>query len=107
MRRVDNTKMVESGVSIREACENFSKCLTFPPQFAAAAAVERNQHQTMLVVCPLQSIIDDQIAEARSMGMSEASVADISDGESRLAKFKLLFGSAEKQNGHISAYATN
>ena len=27
--------------------------------FAAAAAIERNQHQTMLVVCPLQSVFID------------------------------------------------
>ena len=51
------------------------------------------------IVCPLQSIIIDYlIAEARRMGMPAASIADISDGESRSAKFKLLFGvgSAEK-----------
>ena len=48
-------------------------------------------HQTMLVVCPLQSIIIDYlIAEARRMGMPAASIADISDGESRSAKFKLF-----------------
>ena len=42
----------------------------------------------MLVVCPLQSIIIDYlIAEARRMGMPAASIADISDGESRSAKF--------------------
>ena len=47
----------------------------------------------MLVICPLQSvIIDDEIAEARRMGMSAASIADISDGESSSASFKLLFG---------------
>ena len=35
------------------------------------------------------------------MRMSAALVADISDRESRLAKFKLLFGSAEKKNMDI------
>ena len=64
--------------------------------FAAAAAIERKQHQTVLVVCPLQSIIEDQVAEARSIGMSAASVADLSFEELRSAKFQLLFGSAEK-----------
>ena len=93
VRCVDNTEMVESGVSIREGCGNFSKQLRFsvelrPEQtqaatallqssdvlavlpvrfgtslifqlFAAAAAIERNQHQTMLVVCSLQSVIID------------------------------------------------
>lgn len=73
----------------------FGKSLIFQ-LFAAAAAIERSRHQTVLVVCPLQSIIDDQITEARSMGMSAASVADVSVGELRSAKFQLLFGSAEK-----------
>ena len=43
-------------------------------------------------------IIDYLIAEARRMGMPDASIADISDGESRSAKFKLRFGvcTAEK-----------
>ena len=36
----------------------FGTSLIFQP-FASAAAIERNQHQTVLVVCPLQSIIID------------------------------------------------
>ena len=73
----------------------YGKSLIFQ-LFAAAAAIKRRQHQTVLVVCPLQSIIDDQVAEARSIGMSAASFADVSDEELRLAKFQHLFGSAEK-----------
>ena len=47
----------------------------------------------MLVVCQFQSIIIDYlIAEAGRMGVPAASIADISDGELRLAKLKLLFG---------------
>ena len=43
------------------------------------------------------------------MGMSAASIAVISDGESRSANFKLLFGVwlRRKKYGHLSAYATN
>ena len=43
------------------------------------------------------------------MGMSAASIADISDGESRSANFKPLFGVwlSRKKYGHLSAYATN
>ena len=33
--------------------------------FAIAASIKRNQHQTVSVVCPLQSTIDEQIAEIR------------------------------------------
>ena len=87
----------------------FGTGFIFQP-FAAAAAIEKNQRQTMLVVRPLQSvIIDYQIAEARRMGMSAAWIADVSDGESRSANLKLLFGVwlSRKKYGHLSAYATN
>ena len=36
----------------------FGTSFIFQP-FAVAAAIERNQQQTMLVVCPLQSVIID------------------------------------------------
>ena len=36
----------------------FDTSFIFQP-FALAAAIERNQQQTMLVVCPLQSVIID------------------------------------------------
>ena len=107
----DKTKLAESGGSICEACENFTKYRKFSLKlrpdtrqavnallqgsdvlvvlltgfgkssmiiqpFVSMAAIERNQHQTVLSVCPLQSIIDEQIAEARSMGLSAASIAD-------------------------------
>ena len=54
--------------------------MIFQPS-SAVAAIERIQHQTVLAVCPLQSIIDDKIAVARIMGMSAASIADVADEE--------------------------
>jgi len=39
--------------------------------FAVAASIERKEPQTVLVVCPLKSIMDDQL---------------------RAAKFQLIFG---------------
>ena len=54
------------------------------------------EHQTVLVVCPLGSIIDDQIEEAKGMGMSAASLSDVTDDELRSATFQLLFAPAEK-----------
>ncbi|XP_015779804.1 PREDICTED: probable Werner syndrome ATP-dependent helicase homolog 1 [Acropora digitifera] len=42
------------------------------------------------------SIINDQISEARNMGLSASSVADLSLEELKSAKCQLLFGSAEK-----------
>ena len=54
------------------------------------------EHQTVLVVCRLGSIIDDQIEEAKGMGMSVASLSDVTDDELRSATFQLLVASAEK-----------
>lgn len=72
----------------------YGKSLIFQ-LFAVAASIEREERQTVLVVCPLKSIIEDQIAEATSMGIPAASAADISEDELRAAKFQLIFGSAE------------
>ena len=71
----------------------YGKSLIFQ-LFAVAASIEMKEPQTVLVVCPLKSIIEDQLAEAESMGIPAASV-DISDDELRAAKFQLIFGSAE------------
>ena len=47
----------------------FGKSLIFQA-FVLAAEMERERLQTALVLCPLQSIINDQISEARNMGLS-------------------------------------
>ena len=47
----------------------------------------------MLVVCPLKSIIEDQIAEAKSMGIPAAFSVDISEDELCTAKFQLIASS--------------
>ena len=64
--------------------------------YVAAAALKVKEHQTVLVVCPLGSIIDDQIEEAKGMGMSAASLSDVTDDELRSVTFELLFAPAEK-----------
>jgi len=63
--------------------------------FAVAASIERKEPQTVVVVCPFKSIIEDQIAEAKSMGIPAASTVDISKHELRTAKLQLIFRSAE------------
>jgi len=55
----------------------------------------KGKSHTVFVVFPLKSIIEDQIAEAKSMGIPAASAVDISEDELRAAKFQLVFGSAE------------
>jgi len=49
----------------------------------------------VLVVCSLKSIIEDQIAEVKTMGIPAASSVDISEDELCAAKFQLIFGSAD------------
>ena len=73
----------------------YGKSLIFQ-LFVVTVSLERKEQQTVLVVCPLKSIIDDQIAEAQSLGISAASAVDVSEEELRAAKFQLIFGSAEK-----------
>ena len=60
-----------------------------------AASIEREEQQTVLVVCPLKTITEDQIAEAKSIVISAASATDISEDDLRAAKFQLIFGWAE------------
>lgn len=72
----------------------YGKSLIFQ-LFAVAASIEREEQQTVLVVCPLKSIIEDHIAEAESMGIPATSAVDISEDELCAAKFQLIFGSAE------------
>ena len=56
----------------------YSKSMIFQV-YVAAAALQVKEHQTVLVVCPLESIINDQIKEAKGMGMSAASLSDVTD----------------------------
>ncbi|XP_022805836.1 uncharacterized protein LOC111342974 [Stylophora pistillata] len=58
----------------------------------------REERQTVLIICPLKSITEDQIAKAGSMGIPAASTEDISEDEVRAAKFQLIFGSAETKD---------
>ena len=73
----------------------FGKSLIFKV-FVIAAEMNRERLQTALVLCPLQSIINEQISETRNMGLSASAVADLSLKELRCAKFQVLFGSAVK-----------
>ena len=72
----------------------YSKSLIFQP-FAVAALIEREEQQTVVVVCPLKSILEDQIAKAESMVIPVASSVDMLEDRLRATKFQLTFGSAE------------
>ena len=65
----------------------YGKSLIFQ-LFAFAALLEMEEQQTVLVACPLKSIIEDQFVEAQSMGFSGASAANVSDEELWTANFQ-------------------
>jgi ATP-dependent DNA helicase RecQ len=48
-----------------------------------------------LVICPLKSIVRDQIEEAMNLGISAGDVSEMSDNDLRDFKFHLVFASAE------------
>ena len=64
--------------------------------YVAAAALKVKEHQTVLGVYPLGSIINNQIEEAKGMAMSAASLSATTHDEMRSATFQLLFAPAEK-----------
>ncbi|XP_068697016.1 probable ATP-dependent DNA helicase RecS [Montipora foliosa] len=49
----------------------------------------------VLVICPLRSLIEDQIKEAKSMGLTANSLPEASLADVQVGKFQLLFSSAE------------
>ena len=49
----------------------------------------------VLVSCPLRSLIEDQIKEAKSMGLTANSLPEAFLADVRVGKFQLLFSSAE------------
>lgn len=55
-----------------------------------------NDGHVVLVICPLKSIVNDQIKEASSMGISAGSLSDCLQTDIVSGKYRLLFASAEE-----------
>ena len=49
-----------------------------------------------IVVCPLKSIVQDQLIEASSMGLSATSLASARIGDEENRKYQLIFASTEE-----------
>ena len=56
---------------------------------------ERQMSASVIVICPLKSLVDDQIEEAKAIGISACVLSDLLVEDLRSAKFQLIFGSAE------------
>lgn len=50
----------------------------------------------VIVVCPLKSIVQDQLSEASSMGLTATSLSDASLEDVENGKYQLIFASAEE-----------
>ena len=57
------------------------------------------EDSVVLVICPLKSIVNNQIKEASSMGISAGSLADCLQTDIESGKYRLLFASAEEALG--------
>ena len=57
--------------------------------------IEKGQSTSALVVCPLRSIVDDQVEEAKALGISACSMNDASSEDLKAEIYQLIFGSAE------------
>ena len=60
-----------------------------------------NDDYVVLVICPLKSIVNDQIKEASSMGISAGSLSDCLQTDIVSGKYRLLFASAEEALAYI------
>ena len=49
----------------------------------------------VIVVCPLKSIVHDQLSEATAMGLTATSLSDSSLEDVENGNYQLIFGSAE------------
>lgn len=73
----------------------FGKSLIFQLLIKVNEIITKNK-QYVIVVCPLESIIDDQIEEASIIGLNARALKDVSPQELESGDFQLLFGSAEQ-----------
>ena len=55
----------------------------------------------MVVVCPLRSIVEDQVVEAQELGLKAISLSNVKLED--LAGFELIFGLAEEVRNSKSA----
>lgn len=83
----------------------YGKSLIYQVFVLARKMKSSGEHTSALVVSPLNSLIEDQITEANSLGISAASLNSITEEELKSAKFQLLFASAESvlENKFLSA----
>lgn len=74
----------------------FGKSLIFQAFVKAKKTLALSKPVTVLVLSPLVSIINDQLEEMKSLGISAADLSVLSDTEIRESAFQILYASAEQ-----------
>ena len=74
---------------------SYGKTLIFQLSVLVAGS-KRREPAMAIVICPLLSIIEDQMVEAKDLGMSTVSLGNAPNIEEiKSGKYQLIFGSAE------------
>ncbi|XP_020611964.1 uncharacterized protein LOC110050387 [Orbicella faveolata] len=73
----------------------FGKSLIFQ-MLVLVKQIMTGKPSSAVVVCPLQSIVYDQLAEASSMGLTAAALTDCCLEDIESGKYQLIFASAEE-----------
>ena len=73
----------------------FGKSLIFQ-LLVRVREIQTGGSSTAVVVCPLKSIVQDQISEARSMGLRAVALTDVHLEDIENGKYQLVFASAEE-----------
>ena len=97
--RTEQTKAIRTLVSQGDLLtvlpNGFEKSLIFQA-VVHVKEILMGKTSVVIVVCPLKSIVRDQIAEASSMGLTAVSLADNRLEDIENAKYQLVFASAEE-----------
>ncbi|PFX15880.1 52 kDa repressor of the inhibitor of the protein kinase [Stylophora pistillata] len=67
-------------------------------------SVAGEERQTVLIICPLKSITEDQIAKAGSMGIPAASTEDISEDEKRDSDSYMVYTQVSSVKSDLKAF---
>ena len=97
--RTEQTKVIRTLVSQGDLLAvlptGFGKSLIFQV-LVRVKEILTDKTSIVIVVCLLKSIVQDQIAEASSMGLTAVSLADNRLEDIENAKYQLVFASAEE-----------
>ena len=93
-QRIAITSLLRGSDVLAVLPTGFGKSLIYQ-MLVLVGQTESGTPKSALIVCPLKSIVQDQIQEATNLGIVAAALEDISENDLKDAKFQLVFASAE------------